>query len=63
MRIIDLMEILEKFRHKSDLGGCHIRIVFPHNRHKQYKIKEMTFAPNKLVGQAEKHRMIIYVEE
>jgi hypothetical protein len=63
MRIIDLMEILEKFRKNSDLGGCQIRIVFPHDTNKQYKIKEMTFAPNKLIGQAEKHRMIIYVEE
>lgn len=63
MRVIDLMDILEKFRNKSDLGYCQVRIVFPNNKHKQYKIKEMTFAPNKLVGQAEKHRMIIYVEE
>jgi hypothetical protein len=64
MRVIDLMEILEKFRNKSDLGYCQVRIVMPNdNYRKQYKIKEITFAPNKLVGQAEKHRMIVYVEE
>ena len=44
MRVIDLMEILEKFRNKSELGYCQVRIVMPNdNYRKQYKIKEITF--------------------
>ena len=62
MRVRDLIEILDRFR-KGDLGDCNVRIVFPNDPNKFYSIKEMTFAPNKLIGQAKKFRMIIYVED
>jgi hypothetical protein len=64
MRTRDLVEILDRFCKKSEvLGDTQVRIVLPHDRHKYFKIKEITFAPNKLVGQAEKYRMLIVVEE
>ena len=64
MRVCDLMDILQKFQKGSELGGCQVRIVFPYDSYrKQHKIREITFAPNRLVGKAEKWRMIIYVED
>ena len=64
MRVIDLMDILQKFQKGSELGGCQVRIVLPNdNYRKQYKIREITFSPNKLVCKAEKWRMIMYVED
>ena len=62
MRVCDLIEILEKFRKGSNLGDCNVRIVHPHDKNKQYKIKEMAFAPNRIIGAAEKWRLVIYIE-
>ena len=64
MRTRDLVEVLDKFCKKSEtLGDTQIRVMLHNHRNKYFKIREITFAPNKLVGQAEKYRMIIVVEE
>jgi hypothetical protein len=62
MRVCDLIEILDKFRTGSNLGDCNVRIAFADKPNKQYKIKEMAFAPNRIIGAAEKWRMVIYIE-
>jgi len=62
MRVCDLIEILDKFRKGSNLGDCNVRIAFADKPNKQYKIKEMAFAPNRIIGAAEKWRMVIYIE-
>jgi hypothetical protein len=63
MRTIDLLDILSKFCKKSELGHTQVKIVLPNNPQKYYGIKKITFMENKLVGQAEKYRLVIFVEE
>jgi hypothetical protein len=63
MRVCDLMDILKKFQKKSELAGCQLRIIHSDDsQRKQFKIREITFAPNKLVGKPEKFRCIFYIE-
>jgi hypothetical protein len=63
MKTRDLLQILERFHKKSEVGSnANVFIVNKNKQNNYNKIIEIRLAENKLIGQSETHRLVIVVE-